>query len=342
MPNHEKFNAPNTVNLLLADLPERSQDVIVSRFGIGREDYETLEAIGERYGITRERVRQIEADALKHIHLKRPKITGLLASLENYIAAKGGVVDEGVLTEEFAQENLSAENPEHYRGLVGLLLNIGDRFKRAPMSDNFSERWYVDENALRIQEKVVGHLALELKKREKVVDENALVSLARAAQSNLSAPVILNYVAGASKIDRNVFGEWGLEHWGEVRPRGVKDKAYLVMKKEARPLHFREVAEHINKHKFSNRAALAQTVHNELIKDKRFVLVGRGLYALREWGYEEGTVKDVIKKVLAKHGPMDKEKVIKAVLAERFVKPSTIILNLNSFEKNEEDKYVLA
>lgn len=343
MPNdREKFSAQNVIGALLNGLPERSGDVIVSRFGIGREDYETLEAIGERYGITRERVRQIEADALKQVRLKRSKITPALAALENFIRAAGGVVDEDKLTLEFTRQNLTGvDRPEHYKGLVSLLLSVGDQFKKAGPSEAFSNRWYVDPEALKIQEKVVAHLAAELKKLHKTVNEAELVSMAAVVHSNLNRAVVLNYLACANNIEKNVFDQWGLEHWGEVRPRGVKDKAYLVMKQAGRPLHFREVAEHINQHSFSSRTALAQTVHNELIKDKRFVLVGRGLYALREWGYEEGTVKDVIERILRRQGPTDKERVIKAVLAERFVKASTIILNLNSFKKNEDGKYIL-
>lgn len=342
MPNHEKFSVQNVINTLLAQLSDRSKDVIVSRFGIGREDYETLEAIGERYGITRERVRQIEADALKQIRAKRANIAPLLASLENFVNTRGGVVGEDVLTAEFASQGLSGlDKPELYRGLVSLLLNISDQFKKAPVTDTYLARWYTSEGAIQNQEKVVAHIASELKKLNKVVDENNLISLATSSFPNLNRGVVLNYLGCSGAIGQNVFGQWGLGHWGEVNPRGVKDKAYLVMKQAGEPLHFRQVAEHINKHGFSNRTALAQTVHNELIKDNRFVLVGRGLYALREWGYKEGTVKDVIGRILKKNGPMDKEKVVKAVLAERFVKPSTIILNLGSFEKNEDGKYTL-
>lgn len=48
----------------LADLPERQADVIRMRFGIGRDSEMTLEEIGQIYGVTRERIRQIEAKGL--------------------------------------------------------------------------------------------------------------------------------------------------------------------------------------------------------------------------------------------------------------------------------------
>jgi DNA-directed RNA polymerase delta subunit len=83
----------------------------------------------------------------------------------------------------------------------------------------------------------------------------------------------------------------------------VRDFAYLAVKKHGSPLHFREVASLIEK--MFNRAAHVATTHNELIKDPRFVLVGRGMYALREWGYTQGVVRDVIREALRKQGPHD-------------------------------------
>lgn len=58
----------------LAELPERQTDVIRMRFGIGRDSEMTLEEIGQIYGVTRERIRQIEAkglDRLSHPGRKR-------------------------------------------------------------------------------------------------------------------------------------------------------------------------------------------------------------------------------------------------------------------------------
>ncbi|HEY4478548.1 MAG TPA: hypothetical protein VI775_01765, partial [Candidatus Paceibacterota bacterium] len=86
------------------------------------------------------------------------------------------------------------------------------------------------------------------------------------------------------------------------------------------------------------------TTHNELIKDERFVLVGRGLYALAEWGYMSGVVKDVIKKIITKNGPLTKEDIIDKVLKERYVKDNTILVNLQNqkcFKKDKEGKYHL-
>ncbi|HEY7602226.1 MAG TPA: RNA polymerase sigma factor RpoD/SigA [Methylomirabilota bacterium] len=52
---------------LLDDLPPKEREILFDRFGLGGETPLTLEAIGQRMGVTRERVRQIEASALEKL-----------------------------------------------------------------------------------------------------------------------------------------------------------------------------------------------------------------------------------------------------------------------------------
>ena len=142
-------------------------------------------------------------------------------------------------------------------------------------------------------------------------------------------------------------GLYGLKDWPEVNPKGIKDKAYIVLKGEEMPLHFTQVAALINSSDFfsSNKTVIHQTVHNELIKDPRFILVGRGLYALKEWGYEPGIVRDVIyREIKGSRKPLPKEEIIKKVLNQRKVQPSTILLNLQNkkyFAKTPKGLYTI-
>jgi RNA polymerase primary sigma factor len=62
------FKPKQVTKRLLGVLPERARDVMVSRYGLGRDtERMTLEAIGKKYNITRERVRQIENHAIQSI-----------------------------------------------------------------------------------------------------------------------------------------------------------------------------------------------------------------------------------------------------------------------------------
>jgi hypothetical protein len=107
-------------------------------------------------------------------------------------------------------------------------------------------------------------------------------------------------------------------------------------------MHFSDVAKTISS-LFAKEAHVA-TTHNELIKDNRFVLVGRGLYALAEWGYQPGVVRDVIKEVIGKKS-LSREEVIEQVKKVRYVKDNTILVNLNDpryFKRNKNGTYSVA
>ena len=165
------------------------------------------------------------------------------------------------------------------------------------------------------------------------------------------------YLKLMKNIGINPFGEYGLRSWSKIEPSGTKDRAYLLLSHKKQPLHFKEIAKSLN-----NRTDIivsplilsrswfkkveVQTVHNELIKDSRFVLIGRGIYALKDWGYKPGKVADVIKDILKESKrPLTQEEIIKEVQKKRFAKTNTIILNLHNkkiFKKLEDNRYTLA
>jgi len=155
----------------------------------------------------------------------------------------------------------------------------------------------------------------------------------------------LNFVQNSKKFAVNPFGDFGLTEWREILPKTVRDKSYLVLKKKREPMHFREIAQEINKTKFDIRRAHPQTVHNELIKDPRFVLVGRGLYSLREFGIIPGTTREILKKILKAKGPLPLNKVVEMVSQQRVLKHNTILLNLANrkhFKKSPDGMYRVA
>ena len=53
------------VNDVVKELPDRDADIVSSRFGLGERNPETLDSLGRRYGVSRERIRQIEVKTLK-------------------------------------------------------------------------------------------------------------------------------------------------------------------------------------------------------------------------------------------------------------------------------------
>lgn len=98
-----------------------------------------------------------------------------------------------------------------------------------------------------------------------------------------SNKILYSLLQAIKNLEQNKYGEWGIANWGEVKPKTVNDKIYLILKHEGKPLHFTDIAKKINEIKFDKKVANAATVHNELILDSRYVLVNRGTYGLKDW-----------------------------------------------------------
>ncbi len=303
---------------LLRGLPERTEDVLSRRFGL-RGERETLESIGEAYGITRERVRQIQDDGLRMVerNAQAPECQKVFKAFTQELKNFGSLKKEDILLADLGGQK--------FQNQVLFLLTLGKPFQKFSETDDFHAFWTVDKNAFDNAKKSLCSFISELQKKQRPLA--------------LPKTVLASYVEISKKVSQGPEGLYGLSNWPEINPRGVKDKAFIVLRKEQKPLHFTEVATLMGKD------ALRQTVHNELIKDPRFVLVGRGLYALREWGYTPGIVREVIANVLKESpNPLEKDKVVAKVLTQRQVKPNTILLNLQNkkyFLKTAEGKYTV-
>src|SRR3990167_3376586 len=336
------FNPKQVVKRLLSSLPARAQDVIVGRFGLNQEGKEmTLEAIGKKYGITRERVRQIENYAVNHIR-KAPtyeKEVAVFEELKNIVSKMGGVISEDDLLNHLGKDIVTKK-------YIHFLLVVGDDFNKIKEDIEFKHRWHVDgelaekiHNALRKLYTGLGD--------DEIIPESEIVSsflehLKDVSNEFKQDEILTRWLSISKNIAKNPLGEWGKSKSSNIKTKGVRDYAYLILRKHGSPIHFREVAKLISE--VFNKKAHVATTHNELIKDSRFVLVGRGLYALKEWGYSTGVVRDVILEILKRDGPLPKDKILEKVLKERYVKPNTIMVNLQNpkyFKKNKQGMYTV-
>lgn len=334
------FKPKEVTKRLLSVLAKRAQDVIVSRYGLGaKANRLTLDAIGKKYNITRERVRQIENHSLATIRKSKSykDLEPVFAELKALIMELGGLVAEKDLLKHLAKDQ-STQNHFHF------LLVIGEDFKRAKEDDEFKHRWHVDQQLSDKIENALRKLYSKLSDDELVVEGDLIGSFLEEVKDMndkyKNEEVIKRWLSISHKIGKNPLGEWGRSSSPNVNAKGMRDYAFLVIRKHGSPIHFKEVAKAIGQ--YFNKKAHVATTHNELIKDPRFVLVGRGLYALAEWGYMSGVVKDVIKKILEKEGPLAKEKIVEKVLKERYVKENTILVNLQNskyFKKDKEGRY---
>lgn len=337
------FKYEELVSKAVATLPnQRGREIITQRFGLEDGQRKTLEAIGQKYNITRERVRQVEEAAFSV--LKRAGLNNFFKpafqSIDDFFAQEGQVAREERLLSCLTQ----AEHPHPARGAVFFILTLGKPYQRFTESAQFYPLWANSKNAPKRAERLINALIKELEKEKKVVSIDYILASWQKIASHLPERALFSYLDMTKQISQNNFGQYGLKHWPEINPRGVKDKAYLIFKRENQPLHFRQVADLINQNNFGPQIAHSQTVHNELIKDPRFVLVGRGTYALTEWGYQPGTVKEVIVHLLKKAGPLTKDEILNQVLKDRLVKENTVLINLQNrkyFIRDKDGRYSL-
>lgn len=337
------FKPKQVTKTLLEVLPERARDVLEKRYGLGKDgETYTLEAIGQSYGITRERVRQIENYGILSIQKSEvyKKHFELFVEMQKLIdQLGGGLVAEHVLLDELSSDATT-------RNHLYFLLVVGDTFYKSKENPQYTHRWFTERKVADAVEKALRAIYKNLTPDELVTEgeivERFRTELAEIA-TNHNEEVLKRWLTISKQIGRNPLGDWGPADSPNIRVKGIRDYAYLAVKRHGSPMHFREVAGAINE-LFGHKAHIA-TTHNELIKDARFVLVGRGLYALTEWGYTAGVVKDVLREIIAQDGPLSREEIIDKVRKERYVKDNTILVNLqdtNLFKRLANGTYALA
>ena len=334
------FKPKQVTKKITSHLQDRACDVIMNRFGLTLEaERKTLEEIGQKYHITRERVRQIEEAALNLIKKSDAFKGEQLAfdELKNLISSLGSIVSEDDFLSHISKDKATQNHIHFY-------LVLGDAFKRHREDDHFNTRWSVDDEMADKVHDSLKKLYASLDDKD-LVPETEMIKkffdqMKDVADKYKNEEIAKRWLTLSKHVGKNPLGEWGKATSPNVRTRGIKDYAFLVMRKHGSPMHFREVADSIGK--TFGRKTHYETCHNELIKDSRFVLVGRGIYALAEWGYKAGIAREVIRDILKREGALSKEDVIEKVMKERYFKKNTILVNLQNpkfFKKNKNNLY---
>ncbi len=337
------FKPKKITKKITSELSSRASDVIMNRFGLNNEvKRKTLEEIGKKYNITRERVRQIEDAALSFIKksaaYKSEQV--VFEELKQLVSKLGSVVAEHELL-PFISKDKSTQNH------INFFLTLGGAFKKHREDEHFHARFSVEDEIVDKVHDSLKKLYTSLKD-EDLVPETEMIKkffeqMKDTSEKYRDEEIAKRWLSMSKTISKNPLGEWGKASSPNIRTRGVKDYAYLVMRRHGSPMHFKEVSDSISK-TFNKKIHYA-TCHNELIKDSRFVLVGRGMYALSEWGYKAGIAREVITEILKLEGPLSKEDVVKKVNKERYFKNNTILVNLANpkyFKKNKTGLYTLA
>ncbi|HMS93331.1 MAG TPA: sigma factor-like helix-turn-helix DNA-binding protein [Candidatus Saccharibacteria bacterium] len=306
---------------------EREREIITRRFGLF-ERKETLEQIGELLGITRERVRQLEKAIMIRLKSaaeegKIPALTVVEKQIVAHLSESGRVARVTNLTDALTSH---ISTPEE-RARIAFLAELAPQLSVVSENDHYYHtvglKQYGDDK------KIKGNVDIIVKQ----IKTHGQPITAEQLHEVLSFehPTHINAHATVSKNLASLKDNWGLIKWPTVNPKNIRDKIYVILSDNGKPMHFSEIAHAIKDSSFKRRDVTTQAIHNELIKDKRFVLIGRGIYALNDWGFSRGTVSDIIADILKEaNEPLHRDEIVKRVLKSRQVKETTILLNLQS------------
>lgn len=326
-----QVNLTDVIEEMFLVLTSKEKDVIVQRFSLDNRPRRTLESIGQQFSVTRERIRQIEKIALGKL---RRTVQTTKLSLVNDFANKiikeyGGVVLELKLVSEILNSLHSKEDVD--ANIIRLALSINTNVEKVEKTNLYKPFWRLKEIDLALISAVINAGIKVLKKKSDLLSDAKLIVQVRQLLgeklSIYSDPMIISILEIDKRLKR-VNDSFGLMTWRHINPRSIRDKAYIILKSAKQPLHFVEIANRISQAGFDKKVVTVQAVHNELIRYEQFVLVGRGLYALKEFGYQKGTVAEVIESLLRKKSSLTKQEIIDGVLKQRHVKKGTISLNL--------------
>lgn len=319
---------------------EREREIIARRFGLF-DRKETLEQIGEMLGITRERVRQLEKSVITRLKVAAeqgalPNIADFQVRITKQLHELGEVARVSELAAKLAKTPSREEQSR-----IAFLSQLCPELVVIHEDDNFY--YSVGINKVRDEKALKAQANKLIETIKQLGEPKSIENIAKAA--GINEPDQAAALASTSKLLATLNGRWGLVKWPMVNPKNIRDKIYVILKENGKQLHFNDIAKAIKDSNFKRKDVTTQAIHNELIKDKRFVLIGRGIYALKEWGYEKGTVSDVISGVLREAGvPLHRDEIVKRVLKSRFVKETTILLNLqgkSQFKRVAKATYTL-
>ena len=321
---------------------DREREIISRRFGLNGNK-ETLEQIGEMLGITRERVRQLEKAILIRLRISStdgdiPELPPAEKIMIRNLTEMGRIARVSDLADKIYGRTATTKE----RAYVAFIGSISSSLTTIDENDSYYAAVgiaeYGDEHE--VKEKIEEIVTLIKKHKTPMTIDELDNSL------NYEHPSHIQAIASISKQLATLGGVWGLAKWPTVNPKNIRDKIYVILENNKEPMHFSDIAAAIEESNFKRKNVTIQAIHNELIKDSRFVLIGRGIYALDSWGYKKGTVADTITDVLKKADkPLTREEIVREVLHARKVKETTILLNLQNkklFTKVDKNSYTLA
>lgn len=328
-----------TENELLASLlnrsgNERTIEIVSKRYGLMNGEKQTLEEIGDNYGVTRERIRQVQKKALNRMKHPMNSIKDQLAGLIEEVLFRNG----GILSAEEAD----LEIPKALGGIkddgssildllsdLGWIQNcrIGDIAIYSPLLSGVSLCKLSEKINLLIKTADLGMSV------SSIIEKIWLFSKIKDERFD-SNEFVLKYCRTDPRIEEmaitSAYPEIIFRHYtsGQFPKKGWVVLMKRVLEEEQMPLHFTEITNKVNDLMGNSERQLdVRRGHSILIEDEIFAHSGvNGTYGLTAWGLKKELTPQVIVECMKKAGfPLHWKQIYNYVSKYKNTKPANIV-----------------
>jgi hypothetical protein len=326
----------SVIDAFLLKIKDRNREIFVKRIGLFDEKKETLESIGSRFGLTRERVRQIEGRTrLKLSRLIRQESKGILNSIFRQLSYQTILSTEEIIN---IYQNLVKKDFKFSKNaVVNLIMEaIGNEVTLIDSSENL---WTISRviandypDIIRAARKLLSGLTIDL--------ESLAIEVSReiGLREKVGVELIKKLLSASTRFLRVVDFQ-GEESFNGISPKRQslasrrKDFAYFYLKRQGGPVNVAEIFRAMQEeesHLLSQKGGLPVPLHvldANLERDERLAWAGNSIYALVEWGYEHEvrSIDKVIERLLRQVGrPMNTHQIRDRILELYKISPSSI------------------
>jgi DNA-directed RNA polymerase alpha subunit len=346
----------NLVKYILSKLSVRHRDIMSRRYGLWEGKRETLEEISKSFGVTRERIRQIQKSQVKKIQRVYKNSTQLISSLEDLFIKK---------LRPFLEANKNIANSSE---LLKIIYDIDNEKIGADLANEFLSEVFFDEKpifsgyVINFDKDVVGlfekdqefylklmqvtNACLKEKKTPQSIDE-LIVYFTNNKSVGEDREKIKRFLT-VSNVAKDATGKFGLEKWEYFNSRSIHGMAERALIEINKPAHFTQIALLMNDLFPEYGIFDSHNVHARIGGRKDiFVWVAPGVFGLKRWGLERPPyVKDYLIKLLKKtNKPMHINELTEKVLEKCNCSKSSVFLTLcmneDTFIKYPEKFYGL-
>ncbi len=344
-----KNRMPEIIEKTFNDLEDREFDILCHRFGLKRDKKKTLKEAGELFGITRERIRQIEEKALRKTN--SDLLMGIIAMLDEILIYSGGMASLAQL-----KEKNSKQYWQDYRtvGFIDLLIETehlpvyggGQYIIHSILDGDYVEEFidyilgYIESQGRPVSFSKFKNHALE--KMSDAFKEDL-------ARLDITPEAFLESILEVKKnIGTDPMGKIGLSKWPEVNPETHIEWAIVALHSIDQPAHWKEILRKVEA--ISGERFKEKTFYNIFSPNDEFLLFdsGNGVYGLDEWKdrFDEKTnqtIAELAYLTVKEKGPLPLDEIHNYILEEKDCSRNSVLIYLEGDPRltKKEERYHL-